>query len=80
MNVVLNLKEPQLGGVLEVLGKAGGPVDIAINIKDAESQEKWPDLTTENLYRLQEEIQKQQEQENKEEEPEEEKASIQRRW
>jgi hypothetical protein len=37
MNVVLNLKEPQLGGVLEVLGKAGDDLDITINIEEEEA-------------------------------------------
>lgn len=72
MNVVLKLKESQLQGVLEVLGKAGGTVDIVINIEDGESGKKVPDLTTENLYQLQEEVQKQQEEENKEGEVEQE--------
>lgn len=40
MNVVLNLRESQLQGVLEVLGRIGGTVDIVINIKDAESEKK----------------------------------------
>jgi len=81
MNVALNLKESQLKGVLKVLGKAGGTLDVVINIEDGELQEKLPDLTTENLYQLQEEVQKKQEEENKEEEnkeeePEEEKTSL----
>ena len=76
MNVALNLKESQLKGVLKLLGKAGGTLDIVINIQDGELEKKLPDLTTENLYQLQEEVEKQQEQENKEEEPEEEKTSI----
>ena len=37
MNVVLNLKEPQLGGVLEVLGKGGDDLDITINIEEEEA-------------------------------------------
>jgi len=76
MNVVLNLKESQLQGVLEILGKAGGTVDIVINIEDGESEKKVPDLTAGNLYRLQEEVQKQQEEENKEREVGQEEASI----
>jgi len=81
MNVALSVKESQLKGVLKVLGKAGGTLDVVINIQDGELQEKLPGLTTENLYHLQEQVQKQQEEENKEEEnkeeePEEEKTSI----
>lgn len=76
MNVALNLKESQLKSVLKVLGKAGGTLDIVINIEDGELEKKLPGLTTESLYQLQEEVEKQQEEENKEEEPEEEKTSI----
>jgi len=46
MNVVFNLKEPQLEGVLGVLAKTGDTRDITINIKDEESQEKVPGLTS----------------------------------
>jgi len=37
MNVVFNLKEPQLKGVLGVLAKTVDILDIMINIKDEES-------------------------------------------
>ncbi len=76
MNVAVSIKESQLQGVLELLGKARGTLDIAINIRDGEPEKKLPGLTTKYLYQLQEQVQKQQEQENKEEEPEEEKTSI----
>jgi len=76
MNVALNLKESQLKSVLKVLGKAGGTLDIVINIEDGELEKKLPGLTTENLYQLQEEVEKQQEEENKEEEPQEEKKKT----
>lgn len=46
MNVVLNLEEPQPKGVLGVLGKTGDTLDITINIKDEESQQKVPGLTS----------------------------------
>jgi len=46
MNVVFNLKEPQLKGVLGVLAKTGDTRDITINIKDEESQEKVTGLTS----------------------------------
>jgi len=36
MNIVVNLKESQLEGVLEVLGKSGGDPDITINIEEEE--------------------------------------------
>jgi len=76
MNVTVNLKESQLQGVVGVLGKAGDTLDVVINIEDGEIEKKLPGLTTENLYQLQEEVQKQQEEENKEEELEEEKGPI----
>jgi len=37
MNIVLNLKESQLEGVLEVLGKTGGDLDITVNIEEGEA-------------------------------------------
>ena len=40
MNIVLNLKQSQLQGVLEILGRMGGTVDIVLNIKDAESEKE----------------------------------------
>ena len=46
MNVVFNLKEPQLKGVLGVLAKTVDILDIMINIKDEEFQEKVPGLTS----------------------------------
>jgi hypothetical protein len=46
MNVLFNLKEPQLKGVLGILAKTGDTRDITINIKDEESQEKAPGLTS----------------------------------
>ena len=46
MNVVLNLKESQLQGILEVLGKSGGDLDITINIEDGELEKKVSGLTS----------------------------------
>ncbi len=46
MNIALNLKESQLESVLEVLGKAGDTLDIAINIEDEESRKKVSGLTS----------------------------------
>ena len=37
MNIVVNLKESQLQGVLEVLGKSGGDLDITINMEEGEA-------------------------------------------
>ena len=45
MNIVLNLKESQLQGVLEVLGRTGRTVDIVINIKDAEPEKEVSGIT-----------------------------------
>lgn len=45
MNIVLNLKQSQLQGVLEILGRMGGTVDIVLNIKDAESEKEVSGIT-----------------------------------
>jgi hypothetical protein len=45
MNIVLNLKESQLQGVLEVLGRIGGTVDIVLNIKDGQSEKEVSGIT-----------------------------------
>ena len=37
MNIVVNLKESQLEGVLEVLGKSGDDLDITVNIEEEEA-------------------------------------------
>ncbi len=73
MNIVLNLKESQLRGVLEVLGKAGGTVDIVINIKEEEPEKKVSGLTPspDESMEKQEEEKKEEEKETKEEASEE---------
>ena len=73
MNIVLNLKESQLGGVLEVLGKVGGTVDIVINIKEEEPEKKVSGLTpsTDESMEKQEEEKEGKEKEAKEEASEE---------
>ncbi|TET63465.1 hypothetical protein E3J48_02425 [Candidatus Aerophobetes bacterium] len=45
MNIVLNLKQSQLQGVLEVLGRMGGTVDIVLNIKDGQSEKEISGIT-----------------------------------
>ncbi len=45
MNIVLNIEEAQLRGVLEVLGRTGDTVNIVINIKE----EKPRDVRTKNM-------------------------------
>ncbi|GAH36841.1 unnamed protein product [marine sediment metagenome] len=40
MNVVLNIKERQLRGVLEELERIGRGVDVAVNIKEDEFKEE----------------------------------------
>ena len=40
MNIVLNLKESQLQGVLEILGKSGDDMDITIDMEEEEAQKK----------------------------------------
>ncbi len=73
MNIVLNLKESQLGGVLEVLGKVGGTVDIVINIKEEEPEKKVSGLTpsTDESMEKQEEEKEEKGKEAKEEASEE---------
>ncbi len=64
MNIVLNLKQSQLQGVLEILGRMGGTVDIVLNIKDAESEKEVSGVTP----RPSEWIEKQEEERKVEEE------------
>jgi len=81
MNIVLNLKESQLGGVLEVLGKVGGTVDIVINIKEEEPEKKVSGLTpsTDESMENKEEEKEEEEKEEKEKEAKEE-ASEETIW
>ena len=81
MNIVLNLKESQLRGVLEVLGKAGGTVDIVINIKEEEPEKKVSGLTpsTDESMEKEEEEKEEKEKEEKEKEAKEE-ASEETIW
>ena len=52
MNIVLNIKESQLPEVLEVLAGTAGTAEIVINIKEEETKERHPTLTTEDLQRI----------------------------
>ncbi len=56
MNVVLNVKERQLRGVLEELEKIGNGVDVAVNIKGDEFKEESGSFTREELELMQEEM------------------------
>ena len=47
MNVVLNIKESQLAGVLEVLERIGRSVDVTINTEEEEFKKKSGSLTIE---------------------------------
>ncbi|MBA7667605.1 hypothetical protein ES703_75700 [subsurface metagenome] len=49
MRLVISVEKSQLQGVLEELGGSFPDMDIVINIKEEESKQKVPDLTTENL-------------------------------
>jgi len=53
MKVVLNVKESQLQGILEVLAGTAGTRDIIINIKEEEFRAKDSGLNTENLQQIQ---------------------------
>ena len=81
MNIVLNLKESQLGDVLEVLGRVGGTVDIVINIKEEEPEKKVSGLTpsTDESMEKQDEEKEEEEKEEKEKEAKEE-ASEETIW
>ena len=67
MKLAVNVKRSQLRGVLQELGKSFPDMEIVINIKEEESEEKRPNyesLTTEDLEKIQE---KEKEMEKKEE-------------
>ena len=71
MNIVLNLKESQLGDVLEVLGRVGGTVDIVINIKQEEPEKKVSGLTPSTDESMEKQDEEKEEEEKEEEEKEE---------
>ena len=54
MNVVFNVKEGQVPGLLDILGEMTGRVeDIVVNIVEGEeSKRKYRDLTTEDLEQI----------------------------
>lgn len=70
MKVVVNVERSQLRGVLQELGAS---MDIVINIKEPEEFEKktvdYRNLTTEDLQRIQKEMDKREEEKRKEEYP-----------
>ena len=56
MNVVLNIRERQLRGVLEELERIGKSVDVAINIEEDGFKEESESLTREELELMQKEM------------------------
>ena len=68
--MVVNVERSQLRGVLQELGTT---MDIVINIKEPEEFEKktvdYRNLTTEDLQRIQKEMDKREEEKRKEEYP-----------
>ena len=56
MNVVLNIRERQLRGVLEELERIEKSVDVAINIEEDGFKEESGSLTREELELMQEEM------------------------
>lgn len=61
MNVVFNVKEGQVPGLLDILGEMTGRVeDIVVNIvEDEESKRKYRDLSTEDLEQIQKVVKEQ---------------------
>ena len=60
MNVVFNVKEGQVPGLLEILGEMTGRVeDIVVNITEEESKGKYRDLSTEDLEQIQKVVKEQ---------------------
>ena len=56
MNIVLNIRERQLRGVLEELERIGKSVDVSINIEEDGFKEESGSLTREELELMQEEM------------------------
>ena len=61
MRLVISIKRSELGEVLEELGGSFPDMDIVINIKEEESKQKIPDLTTESLQQIEKEMKEKQE-------------------
>jgi len=61
MNVVFNVKEGQVPGLLDILGEMAGRVeDIVVNIvEEEESKRKYRDLSTEDLEQIQKVVKEQ---------------------
>ncbi len=60
MNVVFNVKEGQVPGLLDILGEMTGRVeDIVVNITEEESKGKYRDLSTEDLEQIQKVVKEQ---------------------
>ncbi|TET60779.1 hypothetical protein E3J48_06345 [Candidatus Aerophobetes bacterium] len=60
MNVVFNVKEGQVPGLLEILGEMTGRVeDIVVNITEEEPKGKYRDLSTEDLEQIQKVVKEQ---------------------
>jgi len=60
MNVVFNVKEGQVPGLLDILGEMAGRVeDIVVNIVEEEPKGKYRDLSTEDLEQIQKVVKEQ---------------------
>ncbi len=60
MNVVFNVKEGQVPGLLDILGEMTGRVeDIVVNITEEEPKGKYGDLSTEDLEQIQKVVKEQ---------------------
>lgn len=60
MNVVFNVKEGQVPGLLDILGEMTGRVeDIVVNIVEEEPKGKYRDLSTEDLEQIQKVVKEQ---------------------
>jgi len=72
MKLVVNVERSQLRGVLQELGANFADMEIVINIKEEEFKKKTVDyenLTTEDLQRIQKEMEKREEEKQEQKYP-----------
>jgi len=72
MKLVVNIERSQLRGVLQELGANFADMEIVINIKEEEFKKKTVDyenLTTEDLQRIQKEMEKREEEKQEQKYP-----------